>query len=81
MTKSQLSPPPPQYGTIFLNQWKGNQHLTKMNFGAIFSKFNIPPPPWFSPKNASIPIGNGKTMQFQVFKHLLLSSAPWKTTK
>ena len=61
-----------------------------MNFGAknFFclknSKSNIPPPPWFSPKNASrvvIPTANGQTMQFQVSKPLFLSSAPWKTTK
>ena len=62
-----------------------------MNFGAknfsekkIFlknSKSNIPPPPWFSPKNTSIPTENGQTVQFHALKHLFLSSAPWKTTK
>ena len=65
-----------------------------MNFGAnIFfrkkfflknPKSNIPPPPLFSPKNTSrvvIPTENGQTVQFQVLKHLFLSSAQWKTTK
>ena len=53
-----------------------------MNFRAKFfsekkiflknSKSNIPPPPLFSPKNASrvvAPTENGQTMQFQVLKH------------
>ena len=87
MTKSQLYPAPS------MNQNKktveSNQLLIKMNFGAknFFwkkSKSNIPPPPRFSPKNASmvvIPTENGQTVQFQVLKHLFLSSAPWKTTK
>ena len=28
-----------------------------------------------------VPTENGQTVQFQVLKHLFLSSAPWKTTK
>ena len=45
------------------------------------SKSTIPPPPWFSPKNTTMPTENGQTVQFQALKHLLLSAAPWKTTK
>ena len=83
------SPQPPSMNQNKKKLWKCNQHLIKMNFGAkqFFwknSKTNIPPPPWFSPKNTSrvvIPTDNGQTVQFQVLKHLFLSSAPWKTTK
>ena len=85
------SPQPPIWTKIKKKQWKCNQHQIKMNFAAkVFSekffceKSNIPPPPWFSPKNVSrvvIPTENGQTVQFQVLKRLFLSSATWKTTK
>ena len=63
------------------NEFWSKKFFLKKNFFLKNSKSNIPPPPWISPKNTSIPTENGKTVQFHALKHLFLSSAPWKTTK
>ena len=94
MTKSQLSPAP-NNGPKLKKQRKCNQHLIKINFGAknffwkkfFFEKILSPTfhhHPGLALKNTSrvvIPTENGQTVQFQVLKHLFLSSGPWKTTK
>ena len=70
MTKSQLYPAPSMNQSK--KQWKCNQLLIKMNFGAkIF--FEKSPTfhhhPGLAQKNASrVVIKNGQTVQFQVLK-------------